>query len=99
MLTTNREEFLLPLHLISEGDPQRYQSVVATPGLWLQLASLLETNPTVLRYIVVPEKSSADDTNSGKMVYLTASTADLQKFLLKHAVATPMPSLPIPDAD
>jgi len=82
LLTTNREEFLMPMHLISKV-------AINDTNLSLQfldygwLANLLETNPAVLRHIVVPNRP--DDTNSGNMVYLTATTADLQKFLLKHA--------------
>ena len=81
LLTTNRSEFELPLHLISQVT--RTDTNLSLHFLdygWL--SALLETNPTVLRHIVVPEKP--DDTNSGNMVYLTAGTADLQKFLLKH---------------
>jgi hypothetical protein len=82
LLTTNRSEFQLPLHLIS-------QVTLNDTNLSLHfldygwLANQLETNPAILRHIVELEKP--DDTNSDKMVYLTAGTADLQKFLLKHA--------------
>ena len=82
LLTTNRGEFEMPMHLIAKV--ARDGSNLSLPFMdygWL--ASLLETNPAALRHIVVPEKS--DDTNSGNMVYLTADTKDLQKFLLKHA--------------
>jgi hypothetical protein len=81
LLTTNRGEFQLPLHMIS-------QVTRSDTNLLLQfldyswLANLIETNPAALRHIVVPEKP--DDTNSGNMVYLTADTKDLQEFLLKH---------------
>jgi len=81
LLTTNRDEFELPLHLISQVN--RNDTNLSLHFLdygWL--TAQLETNPTVLRHIVVPE--NPDDTNSGKMMYLTAGTADLQKFLLKH---------------
>jgi hypothetical protein len=81
LLTTNRDEFELPLHLISQVT--RTDTNLSLHFLdygWL--TALIETNPTVLRHIEVPEKP--DDTNGGNMVYLTAGTADLQKFLLKH---------------
>jgi hypothetical protein len=81
LLTTNRSEFELPLHLISQVT--RNDTNLSLHFLdygWL--SALLETNSTVLRHIVVPEKP--DDTNGDKMMYLTAGTADLQKFLLKH---------------
>ncbi len=71
LLTTNRSEFELPLHLISQVS--RNDTNLSLHFLdygWL--AGLLETNPTVLRHIVVPEKP--DDTNSDKMMYLTAGT-------------------------
>jgi hypothetical protein len=81
LLTTNRAEFELPLHLISQVT--RNDTNLSLQFLdygWL--ASVLETNPAALRHIVVPEKP--DDTNSGNMLYLTADTKDLQEFLLKH---------------
>lgn len=84
LLTTNRDalsKFEMPVHLVSK--------VVHTDtNLSLQfldygwLASLLETNPAVLRHIVVPDQPG--DTNDN-MFFLTAETKDLQKFLLKHA--------------
>jgi hypothetical protein len=80
LLTTNRDEFGLPLHLITKVS--RNDTNLSLPFLdygWL--SHFIETNPAALRHIIVPEK--ADDTNS-QMVYLTADTRDLQKFLLKH---------------
>lgn len=82
LLTTNRGEFQMPVHLISKVT--RTDTNLSLQFLdygWL--TGLLETNPAVLRHIIVPEKP--DDTNSGNMLYLTAETKDLQKFLLKHA--------------
>jgi hypothetical protein len=82
LLTTNRDEFQLPVHLISlvtRNDTN--MSLQFMDYGWL--ADLLETNPAVLHHIVVPEKP--DDTNSGNMVYLTGDTLELQKFLLQHA--------------
>ncbi len=82
LLTTNRGEFQLPIHLISKV--MRSDTNVSMEFMdygWL--AKLLETNPAVLRHIVVPENSG--NTNTGQMLYLTADTKDLQAFLLKHA--------------
>ncbi|HUC85371.1 MAG TPA: hypothetical protein VL970_09285 [Candidatus Acidoferrales bacterium] len=84
LLTTNRGEFEMPMHLISKV-------ARADTNLSLQfmdfgwLAGLLETNPAVLRHIVVPTEPGNTNNN---MVYLTADTKDLQKFLLKHAEDT-----------
>lgn len=83
--TTNREDFQLPLHLICQV--ARNGTNLSLPFMdygWL--ANLLQTNPAALRHIVVPEKP--DDPNSCNLVYLTADTKELQKFLLKHAADT-----------
>lgn len=85
LLTTNRGEFEMPLHLISLVN--RSDTNLSLQFLdygWL--TSLLKTNPAVLRHIVVPE--NPNDTNSDNMLYLTADTKDLQKFLLKHVADT-----------
>jgi hypothetical protein len=75
---------MLPVHLISRvTHTDTNVSLEFLDYGWL--ASLLETNPAVLSHIVVPDK--ADDTN-GAMVYLTAETGALQKFLLKHIADT-----------
>jgi hypothetical protein len=79
--TTNRVEYQLPVHLISKVN--RSDTNLSMQFLdygWL--AGLLETNPAVLRHIVVSE--TPDSTNNA-MLFLTAPTADLQAFLLKHA--------------
>ena len=84
LLTTNRGQFQMPVHLIAKA--ARNDASVSLEFLdygWL--AGLVETNPAVLRHLVVPEKPG--DT-SGGMVYLTADTKDLQKFLLEHAEDT-----------
>ncbi len=63
-----------------------------TPTLELQvlnyewLAKLVEQNPKILRHIIVPKE--AGDTNEGGSLTLTADTAELQKFLLKHLANT-----------
>jgi hypothetical protein len=84
LLTTNRDQFQMPVHLIAKA--ARNDASVSLHFLdygWL--AGLLETNPAVLRHLVVPEKPG--DTNDS-MLFLTAETKDLQKFLLKHAEDT-----------
>jgi len=84
LLTTNRDQLQMPLHLISKvvrSDDKL--SLHFMDFGWL--SALLETNPAALRHIVVPVK--AGDTNN-IMVYLTADTKDLQKFLLQHAQDT-----------
>jgi len=85
LLSTNREMLQMPVHLISKVT--RTDDKMSLQFLdygWL--SSLLETNPAVLRHIVIPQDYS--DTNNGNMVYLTADTKDLQRFLLLHAEDT-----------
>lgn len=59
-----------------------------SPTLQLQLLSyewltkLVEQNPKAIRHLVVPPE--AGNTNEGGSLTLTADTAELQKFLLKH---------------
>jgi hypothetical protein len=72
----------LPLHLISKVSRNDANlSLHFMDYGWL--AGFVETNPTVIRHIIVPH--NPDDTNGDKMLYLTATTRELQKFLLKHA--------------
>jgi hypothetical protein len=78
-LVTNRDPYELPLHLISQVSRQDTNlSLHFLNYDWL--VGLLQTNPAVLRHIVVPDRT---DTNN-RMLYLTADTKDLQRFLLKH---------------
>jgi len=82
LLTTNRDMLQLPLHLVSKVT--RNDDAVTLQFLdygWL--SSLLETNPAAIRHLVVSEDSGngSDD----KMVYLTADTQELQKFIIEHA--------------
>jgi hypothetical protein len=42
---------------------------------------LVEQNPKAIRHIVVPPKLGE---NGGGLLVLTADTAELQKFILKH---------------
>jgi hypothetical protein len=85
LLTTNRHVFELPLHLvcgINRGDSNASLHFMD----YGYLVSYLQTNPAALRHLVV--SNDPDDTNSDNMVYLTATTRDLQVFLLKHAEDT-----------
>lgn len=84
MLTTNRAEFQLPLHIVSK--------VVRTDtNLSLQLldegwlSKLLDAHPKALRHLTMP--AQAGSTND-QIFALTADTEELQKFLLKHAEDT-----------
>ena len=82
LCTTNRDGFnQLPLHLaVKVARSQDELQLAALNYEWL--GKLLEANPATLRHIEVPEKPL--ETNSNKIIYLTADTRDLQKFLLKH---------------
>ena len=82
LCTTNRDGFnQLPLHMaVKVARDQDALRLAALNYGWLEQE--LNSNPAALRHIIVPEKPL--DTNSGKMIYLTAETRDLQKFLLKH---------------
>jgi len=87
LLTTNRGEFQMPMHLIAEvARADTNLSLHFLDFSWL--AGLLQTNPAVLRHLVVPEAGYTNDSlvdGNNKMLYLTADTKDLQKFLLKYA--------------
>jgi len=87
LLSTNRGEFQMPLHLISKvARANTNLSLHFMDFGWL--VGLLQTNPAVLRHIVVPETGYTNvslDNGDNKMLYLTAETKELQEFLLKHA--------------
>jgi hypothetical protein len=79
--TTNEDILKFPLHFvmkISQINPTLKVSLLDYD--WL--TKLVEKNPGAIRHIIVPE--NPDDTNSSKMVYLTADTKELQKFILKY---------------
>jgi hypothetical protein len=81
LCSTNDDILKLPLHLvmkISQINPTLKVSLLDYD--WL--TKLVEKNPDAIRHIVVPENE--DDTNSNKMIYLTADTKELQKFILKY---------------
>lgn len=81
--TTNYDDMnRLPLHLvvkISQIQPTLKLSVLNYD--WL--TKLVKKDPKAIRHIVVPE--NPDDTNTANMIYLTADTKELQKFILRYA--------------
>lgn len=82
LLTTNRADYQMPVHMISKVT--HHDSNLTLQFLdygWL--ANLIETNPAAVRHVIIPQ--TPGDTNNGNMIYLTAETKELQKFLLKHA--------------
>lgn len=84
LLTTNRDPYQMPMHLLSKvARNDDKMSLHFLDYGWL--SGLLETNPAVLRHIVVPEEPGG---TNHCMVYLTADTKDLQQFLLEHAEDT-----------
>jgi len=76
-----RAAYQTPTHVVL-----RVKSI--SPTLQLQLLSyewlgkLVEQNPKAIRHIIVPAEAGKD--NDGEGLTLTATTAELQKFLLKH---------------
>jgi hypothetical protein len=80
MCPTNQSLELLPTHQLQK---------VKRTGMTLEIASLnydwleklLEKNPKAIRHIVVTDKNDGRD---DKRIVLTADTAELQKFVLKH---------------
>lgn len=80
LCTTNRVDEQLPLHyLVKLENPGAKLQVKVLNFEWL--AKLLEKNPKALRHILVPNEPG--NTNNNHLV-LTADTAELQKFILKH---------------
>lgn len=77
---TNRALDELPVHQLQKV--RRTDAILETVSLnydWL--TKLLEKNPKALRHIVVTDKNGDREDNR---IVLTADTADLQKFVLKH---------------
>ena len=77
------DDFVPPHYLlkVSQIEPM----LVTTVLDYKWLGELLEKQPGALRHIRVDEKSGESD--GGRLV-LTANTAELQKFVLKHAANT-----------
>ena len=96
LFTLGGEKFLdsLPRLRMAYQTPEhlllRVKSI--TPTLELQLLNyewlgkLVEQNPKAIRHIIVPKET--DTSNEGGVLTLTADTAELQKFLLKHLANT-----------
>lgn len=80
LCTTNRVEEQLPLHYLVKIEQTASKLQVKVLNFeWL--AKLLEKNPRALRHILAPNEPG--NTNNHQLV-LTAETAELQKFILKH---------------
>ena len=96
LFTLGKERFLdsLPRQRAAYHTPGHFLLRVKsiTPKLELQLlnyewlAKLVEQNPKAIRHIIVPKETGAS--NEGGELTLTADTAELQKFLLKHLANT-----------
>ena len=78
--TTNRMDDQLPLHYLLKIEKTGSMLQVKVLNFdWI--AKLLEKNPKALRHVLVPNEPG--NTNNNQLV-LTASTTELQKFILKH---------------
>lgn len=76
-----RDEFTVPGHVLLRVDQlQPTLEVRVLDYDWLK--KLLEKNPKAIRHALIP-KAGANGNESEDLV-LTASTAELQKFILKH---------------
>ena len=80
LLSRERPDNAAPLHFLMRVD-------AVSPNLQMRLlkyewlAKLVEQNPKVIRHTIVPKKGG--DGEGGDLV-LTADTAELQKFTVKH---------------
>lgn len=77
----NHDDFSTPCHLLLRVD--RIQPVLETRLLsyeWVD--DLLEEHPKAIRHSVIPKAGAKGDDSKGFV--LTADTAELQKFILKH---------------
>lgn len=73
------EDSLPPHYLLRVGSVAPVLAITALDYDWLK--QLLEKNPKAVRHLIVPKKLG--ESGDGDLV-LTASTAELQKFILKH---------------
>ena len=81
LLITNRNDGMLPLHLILKVDQISPSFKFRLMSLdWL--GKLLEKNPKAIKHIIVSEEAG---TNDKKKIVLTAETPELQAFVLKYA--------------
>ena len=79
-LPRERPEDSLPAHyLLRVGSIAPVLKITALDYDWLK--QLLEKNPKAVRHLIVPKKLG--ESGDGDLV-LTAETAELQKFILKH---------------
>lgn len=80
-LTRERSEIQTPSHILLRTELAGSQlKMTLLDYKWL--GDLIEKNPRALRHIIVANKAGTDG-GSGQLV-LTADTAELQKFILKH---------------
>jgi len=84
-LPRERADYAVPGHMLMKVE-------CISPALELRLldydwlGKLLEKNPKTIRHTVVPKP--AGESGDGGQLVLTADTAELQKFILKHASNT-----------
>lgn len=77
-LVRKREDYMLPCHILLRVDSlQSRLQMRLLDYEWL--GELIEKQPKAIRHALVPGKKSDD-----QMLVLTADTAALQKFVLKH---------------
>ena len=81
-LTRERSEVQTPSHILLRTEIVQSQlKMELLDYKWL--GNLIEKNPRAIRHIIVPSQAT-DEHDSGGEFTLTADTAELQKFLLKH---------------
>lgn len=80
---TNHDDYIPPHYLLKVVRIEPELEMAVMDYKWLD--ELLEKRPEALRHLRVDEKP--DEPGSGRLV-LTANTAELQKFVLKHAANT-----------
>jgi hypothetical protein len=81
-LTRERSEIQTPSHILLRTEIVASQlKMELLDYKWL--GNLIEKNPRAIRHIIVPDEAQAEKGSGGGLV-LTADTAELQKFILKH---------------
>ncbi len=80
-LTRERSEIQTPSHiLLRTGFVQSQLKMELLDYKWL--GNVIEKNPRAIRHIIVASEAGTD--SGGGQLVLTADTAELQKFILKH---------------
>lgn len=81
-LTRERSEIQTPSHILLRTEIVASQlKMELLDYKWL--GNLIEKNPRAIRHIIVPYEAQAEKGSGGGLI-LTADTAELQKFILKH---------------